>query len=276
MRPAIADQCPSGTGAACRGSAAASAAKTIDPERRLPAQPPPRPPPRTRLLPRPDRLFAAMAAVALVTGFATPMFLKTLLYLCTYVLHRAAFAGQVMLTLALSQLLGAALWIALVRRHDKTTLLCASHAVAAAGIVLFAAAGDDEAALLAVSVVIGIGFAGVYMLPWGILADIIDFAEFRHRERQETMSFAAVLVLLKGGGAAALAAIGWTLGRLGYVPGAAQAEGVLLGMKALAFGLPVLGAVIAILVLRRLRIGHALHARVCRVNRARRSTTKAG
>jgi GPH family glycoside/pentoside/hexuronide:cation symporter len=228
----------------------------------------------TRLLPKPDRLFGAIAAVALVTGFAVPMFGKTMLYLCTYVLRDAAFAGRVLLTLALSQIAGATLWIALVRRHDKARLLAMSHGVAAVGIVLFAAAGEQHARLLACTALAGIGLAGVFMLPWGILADIVDFAEFRHRERHETVAFAAILVLLKAGGAAALATIGWTLGQLGYVPGAVQPPAVVLGMKLLAFGVPVLGSVLAILVLMRLDVGHAVHARVRKVNGMRRHTKR--
>lgn len=220
----------------------------------------------TGLLPKPDRLFGAFAVVAVVTGFALPMFGKTMLYLCTYYLHDAAFAGRVLLTLALSQLAGAALWLALVRHRDKTSLLAFSHAIAALGIVLFAAAGSHRAALLACTVLAGIGLAGVFMLPWGILADIVDFAQFRHRERRETVAFAAVLVLLKASGAAALATIGWTLGQLGYVPGAAQLPDVVLGMRLLACGVPVLGSALAIGILLRLDVGHARHARVRRLN----------
>ncbi len=226
-------------------------------------------------LPKPDRLFGAIAVVAVVTGFAIPMFAKTLLYLCTYVLDDAGFAGRVLLTLALSGVAGATLWITLVRRHDKTTLLAMSHGVAATGIVLFACAGEQRVLLLACAALAGIGMAGVAMLPWGILADIIDFSEFRYRERRETVAFAAILVLLKAGGAAALATIGWTLGQLGYVPGAVQAPAVVLGLKVLAFGVPVLGSVIAILVLLRLDIGHAMHARVRRVNGVRRLAREA-
>lgn len=235
---------------------------------------PPAPAPARRLVPKPDRLYGALAAVALVTGFAVPMFGKTLLYLCTYVLQDGAFAGHVLLTLAVSQIAGAMLWTALVRRHDKTTLLAASHAVAAVGIALFAAAGTHRPLLYACAALAGIGLAGVFMLPWGILADIIDFAEFRYRERRETIAFAIMLVLLKGGGAAALATVGWTLAALGYVPGTAQAPEVVLGMNALAFGMPVLGAVVAIAVLLCLDIGHVRHARVRWVNseRQRRST----
>jgi GPH family glycoside/pentoside/hexuronide:cation symporter len=220
--------------------------------------------------PQPDRLFGAFAVVAMVTGFALPMFAKTLLYLCTYVLHDAGFAGRVLLTLALSGIAGATLWIALVRRHDKTTLLALSHGVAAIGIALFACAGEQRTLLLACAAVAGIGLAGVAMLPWGILADIVDFSEFRYRERRETVAFALTLVLLKAGGAAGLATIGWVLGQLGYVPGAVQPPAVVLGLKALAFGVPVLGAALAIVVLLRLDIGHARHARVRRVNGMRR------
>lgn len=220
--------------------------------------------------PQPDRLFGAFAVVAMVTGFALPMFAKTLLYLCTYVLHDAGFAGRVLLTLALSGIAGATLWISLVRRHDKTTLLALSHGVAAVGIVLFACAGEQRTLLLACAALAGVGLAGVAMLPWGILADIVDFSEFRYRERRETVAFAITLVLLKAGGAAGLATIGWVLGQLGYVPGAVQPPAVVLGLKALAFGVPVLGAALAIVVLLRLDIGHALHARVRRVNGMRR------
>lgn len=232
--------------------------------------PAPRPAAAFGWWPKPDRLFGAIAVVAMVTGFAIPMFTKTLLYLCTYVLDDAGFAGRVLLTLALSGIAGATMWIALVRRHDKTTLLALSHGVAATGIVLFACAGEQRALLLACAALAGIGLAGVGMLPWGILADIVDFSEFRYRERRETVAFAAILVLLKAGGAAALATIGWTLGQLGYVPGAVQTPAVILALKVLAFGVPVLGSFIAILVLLRLDIGHTMHARVRRVNGLRR------
>ena len=229
----------------------------------------------TGLLPRPDRLFGAFAAVAIITGFALPMFGKTMLYWCTYVLHDAAFAGRLLLALAASQFVGAAWWLALVRHHDKTRLLALGHAIAALGILLFGACGSHRGALLACTALAGIGLSGVFMLPWGILADIVDFAELRHGERRETVAFAAVLVLLKASGAAALATIGWTLARLGYVPGAVQPPDVVLGLRWLAWGVPVLGSVLAIGILVPLDIGHARHARVRRANAWRRQRTLA-
>lgn len=226
-----------------------------------------RPPTRIVFLPKLDRLFGAIAIIALVTGFATPVFSRMMLYISTYVLNQPDFAGRVLLIITLGQLAGAALWIFLIRSHDKTVLLAVSHGVAGCGIWIFCMAGNHPWLLTASATLIGVGFGGVYMLPWGILADLTDFAEFHHGERRETATFATILVLLKAGGVASVAAIGWTLGELGYVPGVAQPESVIQGMKLLAFGIPILGSLIAILTLRRLAVGHEMHARVVRANK---------
>jgi GPH family glycoside/pentoside/hexuronide:cation symporter len=225
---------------------------------------------RVTLLPKLDRLLAGIAVVAFVTGFATPMFSRMVLYLSTYVFGHPAFASHILIAIILGQFLGALLWIHLVRFREKTTLLAVSHAVAAGGFLLFALVGARPEPLIAVSVLIGVGLAGVFMLPWGILADVVDFAEFRHRERRETATFALVLVIIKAGGAASAGVIGWTLGQLGYTPGAHQAWAVLVGMKALACGVPIIGGLVAILVLSRLSIGHLAHARILRALGARR------
>jgi GPH family glycoside/pentoside/hexuronide:cation symporter len=217
-------------------------------------------------LPKLDRLFGAIAVIALMTGFAIPVFGKMLLHIATYVLKQPGLAGPILLTITTGQLAGAALWIFLVRSRDKTSLLAISHAVAVCGVLCFAMAGATSWLLTASALLIGVGFAGVFMLPWGILADITDFAQFRHGERRETATFATILVILKAGGAASLATVGWTLERLGYVPGVAQSESVIQGMKLLAYGIPIMGSLVAILTLRQLAIGHRAHARVVRAN----------
>lgn len=225
-----------------------------------------RPHARIALLPKPDRLFGAIAVIALMTGFAIPVFGKMMLHIATYVLQRPGLAGPILLSVTIGQLAGAALWIVLVRSRDKTSLLAISHGVAICGVACFAMAGATPWLLTASALLVGVGFGGVFMLPWGILADITDFAEFRHGERRETATFATFLVILKGGGAASMATVGWTLERLGYVPGVAQSESVIQGMKLLAYGFPIIGSLVAILTLRQLAIGHEAHARVVRAN----------
>jgi GPH family glycoside/pentoside/hexuronide:cation symporter len=102
------------------------------------------------------------------------------------------------------------------------------------------------------------------MLPWGLLADAVDVVEWRHGRRYETGLFAFYLVLVKASGAASTAMIGWVLGALGYIPGAIQPTGVRLGMLGLGLGVPMAGALLALLLLRRFTLGHAQHARLLR------------
>jgi GPH family glycoside/pentoside/hexuronide:cation symporter len=111
-------------------------------------------------------------------------------------------------------------------------------------------------------VLIGAAFTCVFMLPWGLLADTVDFVAWRHGRRFETGLFAFYLVVVKASGAAANGVIGWSLGSLGYVPGAEQSALVRTGILVLGLGVPIAGSLGAFVMLRRFDIGHARHARV--------------
>ena len=108
----------------------------------------------------------------------------------------------------------------------------------------------------------GVGFASVFMLPWGLLADAVDVVEWRHGRRFETGLFAFYLVLVKASGAASTAMIGWVLYRIGYVPDTVQPPVVRAAMVALGLGVPMAGAMLAIWLLRHFTLGHARHARL--------------
>ena len=68
--------------------------------------------------------------------------------------------------------------------------------------------------------------------------------------------------MVKASGAAFSSLTGWTLGLLGYVPGQAQTASVQAGMLGLGLGIPALGSLCAILLMRRFDLGHARHARL--------------
>ena len=231
---------------------------------------------RTAFFPRPDGLFAGAAAIALVTGFAAPMFSRMIIYLATYVYERPALAEPFLLAFTLGQFPGFALWTWLVRHGEKTIWLAISSGFAAVAMALAAVLDPPPGLMIAMIAVIGMGLSGVFMLPWGILADVIDFAEYRHRERREAATVATFLVLLKASGAVSVGFIGWALGGLGYVAGAHQAPQVLIGMRLLAFGVPSAGCLISILVVTRMSIGHRAHARVVRILDARGTVKRRG
>lgn len=209
-----------------------------------------------------DPLVMGMGLLALVTGFAMPSFGRMMLYIGTYVVERPDLVATLMLAMTLGQFAGVLCWTALTSRVDQARLLAMGHGVSALGLVLFALCLRSPEALPGCAAVIGFGLASVFMLPWGLLANAVDFVALRHGRRLETGLFAFYLVAVKASGAAATALIGWVLGGLGYVPGQAQTAGVEAGMLALGIGVPFAGALCAIALLRRFGMGHARHARV--------------
>lgn len=216
------------------------------------------------VIPLRDPMVLAMGALALLTGFAIPAFGRMLLYICTYVAQRPGTVTSLLTVLSLGQFCGVLAWTALSHRYSKSTLLCAGHAVSLVGLTLFGIVLHWPIALFAAAALIGFGFASVFMLPWGLLADAVDVIEWRSGRRFETGLFAFYLVVVKASGAACAAMIGWTLGAVGYVPGQGQSDSVRWAMIAIGFGLPIIGAIASILLLSRFRLDHARHARLMR------------
>lgn len=209
-----------------------------------------------------DPLVIGMGLLAIATGFAMPTFGRMVLYIGTYVVKRPDMVTTLMLAMTGGQFAGALFWTALTARLDKARVLALGHGVSAAGFAVFALCLGLPIALPACAGLIGFGLASVFMLPWGLLANAVDFVALRHGRRLETGLFAFYLVAVKASGAAATALIGWLLGWLGYVPGAEQGPVVEAGMVGLGLGLPLAGALAAIVLLRRFDLGHARHARV--------------
>lgn len=195
-------------------------------------------------------------------GFMMPMFGRTLVYFVTYVLDRPSLMRDVLLALNAGQIGGVLLWTGLVQRWGKPMLLLNSFLVSLVGLVLLAFLASCEAALLPAAALLGMGLAGVYMLPWGIVADVVDFAEFRHGDRREVPTFGAFLLLVKGSSALATAFIGTTLEVSGYSAGSEQNVTVRAAILWLSFGIPIAGSIAGALLVSRLTLGHALHTRI--------------
>lgn len=217
-------------------------------------------------LPWRDPMVLAMGALAFLTGFAAPAFGRMLLYVVTYGLDRPAALQPLLVTITTGQFAGVLLWTSLTARYDKHRLLLAGHGVFAVALGLFGlcqlAGYGSLPALLVCAGLVGLGQASVFMLPWGVLADSVDFVAWRHGRRYEAGLFAFFLVVVKASGAIAIGATGGVLGWLGYVPGVAQPAAVQGAIWMLGLGVPMAGSLAAMLLLRRLDMGDDRHARL--------------
>lgn len=217
-----------------------------------------------------DPMVLAMGALALLTGFAASAFGRMLLYIGSYVAERPGAVTGLLTIMSFGQFCGVLIWTTLNQCFSKSTLLCAGHAVSLVGLTMFGLVLHWPIATFVAAALIGFGFASVFMLPWGLLADAVDMVEWRSGRRFETGMFAFYLVVVKASGAACAAAIGWALGALGYVPGQVQSDSVRWGMVMIGLGLPIIGAIASILLLMRFRLDHARHAQLMRALQWRR------
>ncbi len=209
-----------------------------------------------------DPMVLGMGALALITGFAMPCFGRMLIYLGSYVVPGTGGVTLLLGALTVGQFLGVLSWTALSHRFSKAVLLGAGHAVSGLGLLAFLASLAWPVGQVAAAALTGFGFASVFMLPWGLLADAVDVVEWRHGRRFETGLFAFYLVFVKASGAASAATIGWVLNASGYVPGGVQSAGVRLAMIGLGLGVPFVGAILAMTLLRRFTLDHDRHARL--------------
>lgn len=227
-------------------------------------------------IPLRDPMVLGMAMLALLSGFAAPAFGRMLLYVGDYVVGRPDLVPTLLLAMTAGQFAGVLSWTAMTGRFAKSWLLAAGHGVAMAGLLAFAACLSRPEALVGCAALIGFGMASVFMLPWGLLADAVDVVEWRHGRRFETGLFAFYLVVVKASGAGATALIGWTLGGLGYVPEAAQSGAVQAGMIGLGLGIPAIGSLCVIALMRRFDLGHARHARLLAALARREARNQSG
>jgi Na+/melibiose symporter-like transporter len=121
------------------------------------------------------------------------------------------------------------------------------------------------------AVLFAAGYAVVDMMPWSMLADVVDEDELRTGERREGIYFGFFTFLRKLGGAVGVALAFLVLDVVGFEQGGGpQSPGVLLTIRSLTAGAPAVFVLLAAWVALGYPIGRARHAEILRELEARR------
>ncbi|HTR25578.1 MAG TPA: MFS transporter [Terriglobales bacterium] len=172
------------------------------------------------------------------------------LYYCRYVLHNVDLFGPMMTMFQVAVIAGMVSVGPVVKKMGKrqTALLGTGVALVGQGIMFLAPANFT---LVAAGMIIkGLGFSPLAGTMFAMVADTIEYGEWKHGVRTEGLTFGAVALATKISIGLGNAAVGWILSLGGYVAGAAeQSASTLFAIKMMFLHLPFLMFVLMGLIL---------------------------
>ena len=204
-------------------------------------------------------------------GYQT--FVVLLPYLTEYILETPGSTAFYLFGAIAATLATIPVWVRLSRRFDKARLWGLSLAVKTVvfGGIAFVGAGDSLA-IAALTVVFGAATGAGAVLGPSLKADVIDSDEAHTGERKEGTFFAAWGLAIKTAIGFAILLSGFVLSSTGFRPNVTQTTEALFGIRALVSVFPLLCHVLAIVLLRRLRMSEQVHEDIRRRIQLRRAT----
>ena len=231
---------------------------------------------RTVFANRPFRLAALIYLLCFTTGDVILVVLVR--YLIDYIEVRPGFDNIFLVVVLIFSLLSIPGILALMRRTNKRVayIIGIGFMVVVLSVAVFLGPGDQNRLLLG-ALPAGIGFAAMSIIPWAIVADVIDLDELHTGERREGLYTGYLVFLRKLGTGLLVFAVGQLLAATGYLSsttGSAfveQPASALSAMRFLVTVLPAVALALSLVLAWRFPIDRESHEAIRRALDARRA-----
>ncbi|WP_326522842.1 MFS transporter [Sphingomonas sp.] len=182
------------------------------------------------------------------------------IYYFKYVVAQPEYAKLAVTAMALGGLLGLPCWTWLTRRRSKAfTWATGCFVSVCALLALYLSRGAPVATLLIPYFALGAGKAAILMTYYAIIADAVDYGEWRSGVRAESYAFAALAMSNKMGAATGAALSAVMLAWAGLVPNAPTSPEVIDRLAFAVCMTPLLFALLSGLLISLFRIDAQRH-----------------
>lgn len=186
-------------------------------------------------------------ASLLVGGFA--------IYYFTYALGKAELFPVYMAVSGAAEVAGVFLFprlAAFLPRKFLWTIACGFPVLSCVLLLLMGFVAPANVLMIGVAgaaIKFGVGIANA--LQTVMLADVVDYGEYKTGRRSESVIFSVQTMLVKFAGAAGAFIVGVGLSVVGYVPNIVQSESTIIGLEFMMIGVPAIMMTISCLIYQR-------------------------
>ena len=132
-------------------------------------------------------------------------------------------------------------------------------------MVNYAAGIQDVPFTIAVLILAGIGISGIFLFPWSLVPDTVEYMQWKTGLRREGMLYGFFILFFNSSAALAGMITGAGLDLAGYVPNAVQAETTRQGIFLLMTVVPAVSILAGSLLLSFYPIDEAMHKKITAV-----------